>query len=261
MLLFAALLSATALKAHEWVVAAHNPTVARRHPPRRVLFIGDSITDGGWGNSGGHATASDQRSHGDMNHIFGHGYMEMCAAHLMSTYAQRDYRFFNRGISGNTLYDLQARWQTDALDLNPDVVSILVGTNDIHEFLSDTTCTAFDFARWESTYRLLLDQLRQHNPEVVIIIGTPFVAKAGWVGAAPDFSRRQQLVGQLADITRRIARDYQAMLIPYDHLFKSIQPSAPRDNYWIWDGIHPTTAGHRRMADLWLKSTKKLFRR
>ena len=96
----------------------------------KVLFIGDSITDGNWGNSCGMPTSSDERSQWDMNHIYGSGYMYLCATHYQGNYPEREYEFFNRGISGNTLADLQARWQKDVLDINPDVLSILIGTKD-----------------------------------------------------------------------------------------------------------------------------------
>ena len=256
---FSFLLPFFAMQAHERVDCPSANCVFGQTPPRRVLFIGDSITDGGWGNSGGSSASSDKRNHGDLNHIFGHGYMEMCAAHFLSCYPQRDYQFFNRGISGNTLYDLQKRWETDALQLKPDVISILVGTNDIHEFLNDNSDGPFDFERWEQTYRSLLDEIKGQNPDIRIILGTPFVAKAGWVGKAENFEQRKRMVNQLADIVRNIASDYHAILVPYDQLFNSLQDQAPRDNYWIWDGIHPTTAGHRRMADLWINNTGNLF--
>ena len=222
---------------------------------RRVLFIGDSVTDGGWGRSGGMMTPSEKRNQHDKNHLFGHGYMEMCAAHFMSIYPERDYVFMNRGISGNTLYDMQRRWQQDALNLQPDIVSILVGINDADRFVRDTTQSAPNYIQWEQTYRQLIAQLRAVNPQVEIVLGTPFVAKVGRVGNNANYPQLASIVERLAEIVRRIAADEHAILIEYDKLFTQLQGIAPRADYWIWDGIHPTTAGHRRMADLWIKQT------
>ena len=87
---------------------------------QRVLYIGDSVTDGGWGRSGGNMTPSNQRNLKDLNHIYGHSYMMLCAAHYESTQPYAGLRFFNRGISGNTLDDLKERWQQDVLNLKPD---------------------------------------------------------------------------------------------------------------------------------------------
>ncbi len=232
----------------------------KEQPRRRVLFIGDSVTDGGWGRSGGLMTPSEKRNQRDQNHLFGHGYMEMCAAHFMSVYPERDYEFINRGISGNTLYDLQIRWQQDALNLQPDIVSILVGINDADRFVRDTTQTTPNYIQWEQTYRQLIAELRAMNPQIRIILGTPFVAKVGRVGSSENYPRLYSIVSNLAQIVRRIAADEHAVLLEYDLLFAHLQDSAPRNDYWIWDGIHPTTAGHRRMADLWIeKAGETLF--
>ena len=70
----------------------------------RYLFIGDSITDGGWGRSGGNMMPTEQRNKKDLNHIYGHSYMMLCAARIQSDYPELETQFFNRGISGNTLH-------------------------------------------------------------------------------------------------------------------------------------------------------------
>lgn len=225
----------------------------KEQPRRRVLFIGDSVTDGGWGRSGGLMTPSEKRNQYDQNHLFGHGYMEMCAAHFMSIYPERDYEFMNRGISGNTLYDLQRRWQQDALNLQPDVVSILVGINDADRFVRDTAQTEPNYIQWEQTYRQLIAEMRAVNPQVTILLGTPFVAKVGRVGSNENYPELASIVSRLAQIVRKIADEEHAVLVEYDLLFAHLQETAPRNDYWIWDGIHPTTAGHRRMADLWIE--------
>ena len=132
----------------------------------RYLFIGDSITDGGWGRSGGKMMPTEERNLKDLNHIYGHSYMMLCAARIQSDYPEQETQFFNRGISGNTLHDLQGRWQADCLDLNPDVVTLLIGTNDVDQYLSGKA--PLDMKKWESDYRQLLDQLREVNPNVKI---------------------------------------------------------------------------------------------
>ena len=224
-----------------------------------VLFIGDSITDGGWGRSGGSMAPSEERNQKDPNHIYGHGYMEMCAAHFQSAYPKRDFRFFNRGISGNTLSDLAQRWEKDALALHPDVVSILVGTNDADSYLNTHTTEPFDYRKWKEEYRLLLHTLRQQNPNVIIVLGTPFVAKAGRIGLRDDYAKRESIVAQLAVTVKQLAQEESAICIPFDELFSDLQKEAIRPDYWIWDGIHPTTAGHRRMADLWIRLTENVL--
>jgi len=213
---------------------------------QRVLYIGDSVTDGGWGRSGGSMAPSDQRNQKDLNHIYGHGYMFICAAHYESTQPYAGLQFFNRGISGNTLDDLKSRWQQDVLDLKPDILSVLIGTNDVWNYIKKhDNPDGFDIASWENLYRDLLNEARSNNPDLKIALGTPFVSKT-----TPQ--NQQELCARLASAVRRIAKDFHAIVIPFDTMFHELQQSHPNERYWIWDAVHPTPAGHQRMADLWI---------
>ena len=221
----------------------------------RVLFIGDSITDGNWGNACGMPKPTAERSLWDMNHIYGSGYMYLCASHYQGDFPEKEYAFFNRGISGNTLRDLEKRWEEDVIGMKPDVLSVLVGTNDVHYYLQGDKKEPFDFEGWEKCYRSLLDRFLQANPELKIVVGTPFVANVGNMRKSEDFAERDSLVRRCAAIVERIAKDYQTVFLPYNAMFDEILGTAPasQDTYWIWDGIHPTPAGHKRMADMWIK--------
>ena len=218
----------------------------------RFLFIGDSITDGGWGRSGGSMMPTEQRNQKDLNHIYGHSYMMLCAARIQSDYPEQETQFFNRGISGNTLQDLQGRWQADCLDLNPDVVTLLIGTNDVDLYLSGKA--PLDMKEWEMAYRQLLDQLRAANPDVKIILGTPFVAQVGRIGSKDNYQQRKALIAECAAVVRRIGSDYNATLLDFEKMFNDL--TEQNASYWIWDGVHPTAAGHQKMADLWLSTIK-----
>ncbi len=224
---------------------------------KRVLFIGDSVTDGGWGRSGGSMMSSAERNHSDLNHIYGHSYMMLCAAHYEAEQPEEGFEFFNRGISGDDLTKLEARWQKDAVALRPDVLSVLVGINDVYNYVADTT-KPFDFGGWDRRYRALLDKVKAVNPSVKIVIGTPFVAKVGKRGKDAKYIRAEMMVEALADVLEGIAKDYGAVLLRYDLLFAKQEkryPNVPM-KHWIWDSIHPTAAGHKLMADLWIKNVK-----
>lgn len=230
----------------------------------RILYIGDSITDGGWGNSGGSAKPSDQRNHWDWNHIYGHSYMMLCAARCQSECPEQGLEFFNRGISGNTLADLQRRWQADCLALHPDVVSILIGTNDVNEYLTirakesagaEQRTREFSVDDWTERYRRLLQHTRDSLPNVRLVLCTPFVAKVGKVGAAADYAERDSLVRAEALAVEKLSKEFDAVLVPFDQLFHQLC-SQYTPSYWIWDGIHPAPAGHQRMADLWLEKVQ-----
>lgn len=143
---------------------------------KKILYIGDSVTDGNWGKVSG----GPNRSLTDMNHIFGHGYMFICAARYMADYPEEDYRFYNRGISGNRVADLKARWQQDALEIDPDILSVLVGVNDLLDVYNKTDGPQeVDTARFEADYRDILDRSRAQNPEVRIVLAEPFILPVG----------------------------------------------------------------------------------
>lgn len=220
----------------------------------RVLFIGDSITDGNWGNVCS-PKPSSERSLGDMNHIYGSGYMYLCASYYQGNYPEKEYDFFNRGISGNTLLDLEQRWKEDVIEMNPDVLSVLIGTNDIHHHLRSGNGKAFDFEVWERRYRALLDCSLKANPKLKIILAAPFVANTGNMRKSKNFAERDSMVRRCAAIVERIAHDYHAIYLPYNTMFDELLKTCPtsKDTYWIWDGLHPTPAGHRRMADMWIE--------
>jgi len=222
---------------------------------RKMLFIGDSITDGAWGNSGVWNATSEERNQQDMNHIYGHGYMMICASHYQSNYPMDGYVFWNRGISGNTLADLHSRWQKDAIDLHPDVISILIGTNDAEQCVNSNS--AFDIRSWEKSYRNLLDTTKLALPEVRFVLCTPFVAETGRLKGTTSFGERKQIVDAMGEAIKKIATDYDAVLVPFDELFTELlsEPS-PSETYWIWDGIHPTPAAHYRMAHMWIERNK-----
>ncbi len=228
-----------------------------QEPPQsgpRVLYIGDSITDGNWG--GGGALSSAQRNHWDQNHLFGSGYMYLCAAYYMGSFPERHYQFYNRGISGHTLADLAARWQEDVMDLSPDILSVLVGVNDVEYGINDPE-REFDPVEWERLYRELLDRTRARFPEVKLVIGAPFAAGNVRKENKEEAARYDVLIRLCAEIAKRIAGDYQAVFLPYhemyDELSDVLYPTVPV-TYWLWDGVHPTAAAHQRMAELWIKN-------
>ncbi len=140
----------------------------------RILFIGDSITDGAWAGGG---MTTLKRSRWDLNHIYGHGYMYLCASHYQGKYPDKEYRFFNRGVGGHTLVHLEKRWEEDVIALRPDVLSVLIGTNDVHHYLRSKSRTPFDFEDWEKRYRALLDRSLKANPKAKDSIRSAFCSQ------------------------------------------------------------------------------------
>ena len=205
------------------------------------LFQGDSITDGNRGRNA------------DPNHIMGHGYAFAVASRVGADFSESGFTFYNRGISGNKIADLQKRWQTDTLDLKPDVLSILIGINDTHALVNEPD-KATSIESFEKIYRDLLTESRQLNPQLILVLGLPFAylgnrTKEKWAVWQEDTFKRQAIV-------RKLAAEFNAILVDYPSLFDKITQK-PNLEYWIWDGIHPSVFGHELMARLWIKEVSR----
>jgi lysophospholipase L1-like esterase len=212
-----------------------------------VLFQGDSITDGNRGRNA------------DPNHIMGHGYAFSIASRWGADYPSADLVFYNRGISGNKVTQLQARWQKDCLDLHPDVLSILVGINDAALFIEKPTTDSEEVyvQKFEDAYRDILKEVRQQNPQTLIVLGLPFLAPVGKF--KQNWDAYYSIVSKLSTRVRNLAVEFDAVLVDFQKVFNEAEKKAPT-TYWLWDGIHPTVAGHELMARAWFKDVSRRVR-
>ena len=192
-----------------------------------VLFQGDSITD-----AGREADASGM----------GWGYAALVAAWHAAAHPELPVTFVNRGVSGDRVPDLKARWQADCLDLKPTRVSIMVGINDVWRRYDAGDPT--DLATYEAGYRDLL--VRTVATGAGIILLEPFVLPV------PEDRRtwREDLDPKIAAV-HRLAKEFSAILVPLDRLFATAATRRP-PAFWAGDGVHPTLPGHALIARAWL---------
>lgn len=210
----------------------------------RVLFQGDSITDMGRGRNS------------DPNHLLGHGYVFIIAAAEAAEFPGNDVTFLNRGVSGNESGDLAARWKADALDLNPSVLSILIGVNDFLHCLRKGLPFSVDL------YSRAMDQMLTEAvrllPGVRLVIGEPFLGIER--ESEGRFMGREKEIGQMQSAVVDLAHRYSAAVVPYQSVFDRAAGRAPM-KHWIWDGVHPTHAGHQIMADAWQRTFADFYGR
>ena len=202
-----------------------------------VLFQGDSITD-----AGRNRASADANSAGAL----GSGYPLLVASAVLAARPGGALRFYNRGISGNKVPDLQQRWTTDTIDLKPDVLSILIGVNDFwHTLDHGYNGTVQDY---EQQYNALLDATREALPHVHVIVLEPFVLRTGAVDARwfPEFDQRRAAAA-------RVAARARATFVPLQTVFNQ-QARATPPEYWASDGVHPTPAGHAVIAEQWRRA-------
>ncbi len=198
----------------------------------RVLLTGDSITD--WGRD---------RDQPDSPWGLGHGYAGIIASLAAARRPDLQLSFLNRGVGGDTARMLRDRWQRDALDLRPDVVSVMIGINDTWRRYDSGTPTGVD--EYEEHYRAVLDATREHLDARLVLV-EPFVlpVQDGQEAWREDLDPRIHVV-------RRLAVEHGAVLVPADGLFAAAATRAPAAT-WAFDGVHPTPAGHGLLAEAWL---------
>jgi lysophospholipase L1-like esterase len=210
--------------------------------PFTTLFQGDSITDGNRGRSD------------DPNHILGHGYAFGIASLLGAEYPERQLSFINKGNSGDTISALLARWKTDALDLKPDAISILVGINDVLHRIRSGNFSAP--STYERDFRKLIELTREALPGTKIILCEPFILPVGMTLENPE--RWANEVNTIQQVCLQLATEFDFPYVRFQRVFNDALKTAPA-SYWIWDGIHPTVSGHGLMAKEWMREVGKVM--
>ena len=190
-----------------------------------ILFQGDSITDCG-------------RSRADSNNL-GDGYVKLVTKMLTDKYSENNLKFINRGISGDQIRDLVRRWDKDCIDLNPDLLSILIGVN-------DTLITPEK--EFEEEFRMLLKRTTNElNPKIVLC--EPFLLLEN------NNSYREDLNPKI-EIVRKLAEEFNTVLVPLDKIFHESCSFQPPE-YWAPDGVHPIPDGHTLIAKSWIEYVDK----
>lgn len=200
---------------------------------KTILFLGDSITDGG-------RLRQDPRN-------LGTGYPAYVAARLGLSYPEA-FTFYNRGIAGNHVVDVYARIKKDAVNLQPDYMSLLVGVNDVwHELDFDA---GVDAVKFKKVYSMLLEEILEELPRVKLLLIEPFVLK----GSATEkyYEEFRQGVKVRAEIVRNLAQEYKLPCLSLQKELDSLKEQAS-EGYWLYDGAHPTIYFHQYIADKWIE--------
>lgn len=205
-----------------------------------VLFQGDSITDSGREKSKQLANSPGS---------FGSGYAFLAGAHLLNEFASKELLIYNRGISGNKVFQLADRWQKDCFDLKPNLISILIGVNDFWHMLDGKYSGTVE--KYENDFRQLLILTKKMMPEGHLVIGEPFAV----LGCSAVTEKWYPAFDTYRAAAKKLAEEFDTVFIPYQSVFDQAQNFAPA-KFWTGDGVHPSMAGCSLMAEAWLKAVK-----
>ena len=202
-----------------------------------ILFQGDSITD---------ASREKQQELPNNPRSFGQGYAFLAASSLLNALPEKSLMIYNRGISGNKVYQLADRWQKDCLDLKPNVLSILIGVNDywhMRDGRYDGTVEVY-----ENDFRKLLQRTNESLPNVKLVICEPFCV----LGASTVDESWIEPFKPYQKVAKKIAGEFNTLWVPYQSVFDEAVKHAPA-TYWTADGVHPAMPGAQLMAEAWLR--------
>ena len=203
----------------------------------KILFQGDSVTDAGRDRSDPH----------DM----GNGYPRYASAMIQDSFPDTEFEFVNLGISGNRTEHLVERMEADFIEIQPDIVSILIGVNDVwHHYAFEYVETTDE--QFESNYRTLLDAIKSRTTARILMI-QPFLLET--VDPA-----KQELCEELARkqaIVKRLADEYADAYLPLDEVLHSMTEEEPA--YYAADGVHPTPDGACCIGEAYLGAIAPLI--
>ena len=200
----------------------------------KILFQGDSITDAG-------------RNRDDI-HNLGNGYPKYAAQFLKEDFPNVDFEFVDLGISGNQTKDLVERLEADFIDIQPDIVSILIGVNDTWHHAANRDYIPHDV--FEERYRTVLSAIREKTNAKIMMM-EPFLIPV------EDKAYFREDLDPKIQVIRKLAREFADVYLPTDGLLASAYIGDDPLSYAA-DGVHPTAMGHCFIKDRWLETFKTL---
>ena len=207
-------------------------------PGQKVVFIGDSIT------------ACGRR--GTVHMPYGNGYVSLVRSFLLARYPEYNLTIENRGIGGDTIRHLKARWAADVLAENPDVLSVFIGINDIWRAITGRPAEAVPLDEYEAIYRELLTETLKHKGETLLILVDPYVIETNHKDPF-----RERMDAYVACV-HRLAAEFHAISVRTQEAFDKALRRQP-STFWSQDRIHPWPHGHAVIARAFLKAINYKF--
>jgi lysophospholipase L1-like esterase len=200
-----------------------------------IVFTGDSITDAG----------RRERAY----RPFGYGYVHFVANHLLAKYPQLNLGIINTGIGGDTIGDLESRWEEDCIQHGPDVLSVLIGINDVWRQFGDSAGLAEGFGpdQYELTLRQLLSRAKKES-------NCQFVLVEPFMFCNDRENQMFQGLRMYIEVVHKLAAEFDAVLVPLQSCIDERLEQVPPQR-WSDDCVHPYVWAHAWIAQRWLDAT------
>lgn len=197
---------------------------------QRIVFIGDSITDCG---------------RRDVRAPYGDGYMSLVRAFVTARHPDTPLTWVNRGISANTVRDLAARWERDAVGERPDWLIVMIGINDVWRAFTGRTDEAVPLQEYEATLRTLLRRAVDATGCRLVLADPYFIE--------PDLADQQRAASdRYGAVVARLASEFGAAHVATQRAFDDVLKVSP-PALWAEDRVHPDLPGHAVIAEAFLR--------
>ena len=204
----------------------------------KILFQGDSITDG----------CRDYRNY----HHMGNSYPGYAAALIAKEFPDVEFEFINQGIAGNRTGQLFDRLYADAISLEPDIISVLIGVNDVWaRYSSKRIQTSVE--QIEANFRAIMKSLRERTHAKILVL-SPYL-----LDSEVNEHWRPELE-EIFPILRRLAEEYADGYVPLNELFAEALKTQPEPKYYSPDGVHPNANGAKFIAEHYFNAIAPIIR-
>ena len=196
----------------------------------KILFIGDSITD--CGRRGGERP-------------LGNGYVKIFSDFLIACAPEKRVEIINKGISGDNSIGLLNRWTDDVLRHEPDWISIKIGINDLHGYLSDPA-NGISPEKFEEACQKIMKSTREALPRCQILLIQPFYISRE---SSKDSFRRSvlDLLPRYLKIVETMSKQYKTRLLKTHDMFQNLLKYYGPDVFCN-EPVHPNLTGHIAIA-------------
>ena len=208
----------------------------------KILFQGDSITDAG----------RDREN----IHNLGNGYPKYAAELIKKNYPDIEFEFIDLGISGHQTKDLLARLESDFIDIQPDIISILIGINDVWHHAPERDWIPNEV--FEERYRAILTAVKERTNAKIMML-EPFL------GPVEDKEFFRIDLNPKIDIVRKLAREFADVYVPLDGILASKFIKGNHLDY-LYDGVHPangtnspSTKGAEYLGEVYAEYIKEII--
>ena len=217
------------------VVAMVSCTISNK----KVVFLGDSITQ--------NAVINSDKFKGFIS--------------LLGENVDQNTELIGKGIGGDKVSDLLTRYRDDVIKLNPDMVFIYIGINDVWHKYDYGTGTDIDL--YENGLRQIIYDIKDNGIEVILCTPTVIGENKGdftLVNQFKDIETMEIMNNDLddySDVIRKLSREFDTKLLDLRKIFMQYisenNPENKSKGVLTTDGVHLNNIGSKLIADEMIK--------